>query len=161
MSRIGRIGSAASMALSVCLVVVVSAAWVAPSHSGTKRMFKDETYQELQGYAAIDRLVAVVRCEAIETLQPGSRSERQQIRATVLAGPATLAAGSAVLLARFAQGKPLMDVGKTYLVAAYRESTSGPLALVEHRAVDPAAAASDYEAARADLSARLDGLKSR
>lgn len=120
-------------------------------------MFKDETYNELQPFAANDRVVAVVRCDAVETLNPGSRSERQQIRATLLAGPSTLPAGSALVLSRFAQGQPVMTAGKAYLVVAYRESPRAPLALLEHRAVDAAAADREYEAARADVAARLDG----
>lgn len=124
-------------------------------------MFNDTTYQELQPYAAADRLVAVLRCDAIETLSPGSRSERQQIRGTLLAGPAVLPQGSSLLLARYAQGKPLMEVGKAYLIAAYRESASGPWALVEHRPVEAAAAAREYETARDNLAAKLDAAKPR
>ncbi|MEO8280516.1 MAG: hypothetical protein ABI564_12550 [Ideonella sp.] len=124
-------------------------------------MFKNETYQELQPYGASDRLVAVVRCDAIEILEPGSRSERQQIRGTLLAGPATKPPGSSLLLARFAQGKPSMEVGSAYLVAAYRESTAGPWALVEHQPVDSATASQAYDKAQADLTANLAAAKPR
>ncbi len=124
-------------------------------------MFNDNTYGELQPFAAGNRLVAVLRCEAVDTLNAGSRSERQQIRGSLLAGPSDMPPGGSLLLARYAQGKPVMEVGKTYLVVAYRESTSAPWALLEHRPVDATEAAREYEAARADLSARLDGAKPR
>lgn len=146
---------------AISLFIAVTA-WAATTHSGaTKRMFTDNTYGELQPFPASERLLAVVRCEAIEVLNPGSRSERQQVRATPIAGASGATPGNSLLLSRYAQGKPVMDAGKTYLVVAYRESPSGPWTLLEHRPVDAAAASREYEAARADLSARLDGAKPR
>lgn len=119
-------------------------------------MFKDTTYEELQPYAAADRLIAVIRCEAIETVAPGSRSERQQIRASLLAGPDGMPPGSKLVLSRYAQGAPVMTVGGSYLVAAYRESTNGPWALLEQREVKAEAAATEYQAAAADSGRKLE-----
>ncbi|WP_418315128.1 hypothetical protein [Piscinibacter sakaiensis] len=120
-------------------------------------MFNDTTYQELQPYAPADRLIAVIRCDAIDTVSPGSRSERQQIRGALLAGPASMPAGQPIMLSRYAQGAPLMKVGSSYLVAAYRESANGPWTLLEHREVKADAAASEWQAASADAARRLGG----
>jgi hypothetical protein len=118
-------------------------------------MFKDTTYAELRPLPAADRLLAVVRCEALETRLPGSRSERQLIRATVLAGAGGQAAGGTLQLGRYAQGAPLMAPGSAYLVAAYRESPAEPWVLVEHRPVDAARASAVLAAAEAELAQRL------
>lgn len=120
-------------------------------------MFADTTYAELRPYAAADRLVAVVRCEAIETVSPGTRSERQQARVTVVAAGAAAgpAPGSRLDLTRYAQGAALMTRGQTYLVAAYRDARDGPWALLEARAVAPEAATGLLNSAEADLAARL------
>ncbi len=145
----------------VCLAIAATASAGQPNTGAKRAMFNDNTYQELKPYAASDRLIAVLRCEAIEILSPGSRRERQQIRGTVLAGPATLPRESSLLLSRHAQGKPLMEVGKVYLVAGYRESTTGPWALVEHRPVEANAAAGEYETASAEATQRLDAERPR
>ncbi len=122
-------------------------------------MFAETTYAELRPYAAADRLVAVVRCEAIETVSLGTRSERQQARVTVVAAGTTAAAGPApgtrVDLTRYAQGAALMTRGQTYLVAAYRDARDGPWALLEAKGVAPEAAAGLLSSAQADLAVRL------
>ena len=145
----------------MCIAIANTALAVAPNSGAKPAMFNDITYQELKPYAQSDRLIAVLRCEAIEILSPGSRRERQQIRGIVLAGPATLPRESSLLLSRHAQGKPLMEVGKAYLIAAYRESTSGPWALVEHRPVDASAATGEYETARDEATQRLEANRPR
>ncbi len=118
-------------------------------------MFKDETYTELRGYEPSDRLLAVVRCESVESRSPGSRSERQVIRTTVLAALPAWPAGQPLMLQRYAQGAPLMAVGKAYLVAAYVESRAEPWALVEAQPTDAARAGATVQAAQADVAARL------
>ncbi len=118
-------------------------------------MFKTSTYEEMQPYSAADRLFAVVRCEAVEIRSVGSRSERQDLRGKVLAGPPGMAPGSTLLLSRYAQGALLMIVDRSYVVAAYREAATGPWTLLEHLAVRPADSARELESAEREAERRL------
>ncbi len=113
-------------------------------------MFKDTTYLELEPYAEHDRLIAIVQCDELSIRSPGTRSERQEIRATVRTA-AVLPAGAELQLWTYAQGAPLMTVGRNYLIAAHRASTSGPWELVEARPSSGANAVQDWEAAQAEL----------
>jgi hypothetical protein len=146
------IGQVASLLLAG--LGLVSPACGSPPVTGAP-MFTDTTVAELRPLAAADRLVAVLRCETIETRLPDSRSERQLIKATLLAGPGGIAPGSTLQLSRYAQGAPLMTVGSAYLVAAYRESPAEPWVLVEHKPVDATQAAATLAAAQAELAKRL------
>lgn len=126
-------------------------------------MFKDTTYLELKPYAADDRLIAIVRCDALSIRSPGSRSERQEIRVTVRTAT-VLPDGATLQLAAYAQGAPLMKVGRNYLIAAYRESTAAqwPWVLVEARPSSGTGASSrEWEAAQAELAQELAPSASR
>lgn len=118
-------------------------------------MFKDNLYATLQLRAAADRLIAVVRCESVETLSPGMRRERQVMTTSLLAPASGLAHGSTLQLGRWAQAAPQMAAGPACRVGACRAPAAEPGVRVEHRPVDPARTEAEPAAAAADIAQRL------
>jgi hypothetical protein len=136
-----------------CLMAACGLLCVAAGKKGKVVKLKDQTYEELSLYDAADRAILAVRCEKIEFASRQTRRERVILETRIVAGfPGKHE--HQFLLSRFSQGDPLMKVGQTYLVAAYRGEWLPAWNLIEYAALDPAVAERAVKAAIEELKRR-------
>jgi len=119
---------------------------------------KDQTYEELLLFSPTERVVLAVRCEKTQFVHRRTRSERVILQTVVVAGPPERLE-KPFSLSRFSQGDPLMKVGQTYLVAAYRGEWLPAWSLVEWVPVDPDEAAQAVKLAAAEVEKRAAGQR--
>ena len=120
---------------------------------GGEEILKESTYQELMAYGKDERMVAVVRCAAATVRGKGLRSERVELQTTMVFAVGSFAAGQTLVLTRYTQSDPVMEVGRTYLVAAYRGEWLPAWSLVEARPIASGEAEQAVRAASAKLAA--------
>lgn len=121
-------------------------------------MLKPETFRLLLQFQR--RLVAAVRCDAIEFVEQGTRSERVVLQTSVLSigsGPSE----NHLIFTRWTQGDPLMKKGKCYLVGAYGSDEWWPTWVLEEATEITKSAAEEVarESARA-LASKTSRIES-
>ncbi|MDD2735385.1 MAG: hypothetical protein PHF56_15715 [Desulfuromonadaceae bacterium] len=122
--------------------------------------FLEQTYEEILAYMQTDRIIAVITCEGIEFVNSGTRSERVVLSTRIVAPASAAVLNKPFVLTRFSQNNPIMKVGQTYLIAAYKGEWAPAWCLVEALSVDSASASEALHSAITEFDRRATKQRS-